>query len=470
MGAWSIGIVGGGFSGSLLAVHLMRGSQTPLRVILIERRPVLGCGAAYATQNPDHLLNVRAANMSAFQHDPAHFVRWLWAQPISGPIPPSGHAFVPRRLYRAYIADLLDQAKAQAAPDVHLDCLQGGALELRRDKSGLCIQLEDGPLRVDYAVLCIGNFPPDLPESVSDPGGFGDRYISDPWEPGALAAIRPQDSVFILGTGLTMVDAAIELDRQGHAGSILALSRRGLLPQPHAETRVRQLIADADEVPTTVSSLLRLIRSAVAQAADEGQDWRAVIDGLRPFTQAIWRRMPLDERRRFLRHMQPWWDVHRHRTAPQVAERIIAMQTNGQLAVAAGRLVGVNPGQRQLAVSWRPRHGDAIQEFRADWIVNCAGPQCDYGRIRDPLVRNILARGMARPDALRLGLDVDDSGALLDSMGRASDRLYVLGPPTRGALWEITAVPDIRKAAEGLATTLLQRCASETAGLAIANP
>lgn len=447
----------------------MRGSQTPLRVILIERRPVLRCGAAYATQNPDHLLNVRAANMSAFQHDPAHFVRWLWGQPISGPIPPSGHAFVPRRLYRAYIADLLDQAKVQAAPEVRLDCLQGHAQGIRRDGSGLCIQLEDGPLRIDYAVLCIGNFPPDLPETFAGAAGFGDRYISEPWEPGALASIRPQDSVFILGTGLTMVDAAIELDRQGHVGSILALSRRGLLPHPHAETRAQQPIGDTDEAPKTIVGLLRLIRGAVAQATDEGQDWRSVTDGLRPFTQAIWPRLPLDERRRFLRHMQPWWDVHRHRTAPQVAERIAAMQAGGQLA-AAGRLVGANPGQRKLAVSWRPRHSGEIQEFRADWVVNCAGPQCDYGRIRDPLVRNILARGMARPDALRLGLDVDDRGALLDVSSRASDRLYALGPPTRGALWEITAVPDIRKAAESLATTLLQRCASEAAGLALADP
>ena len=77
-------------------------------------------------------------------------------------------------------------------------------------------------------------------------------------------------------------------------------------------------------------------------------------------------------------------------------------------------------------------------------VINCTGPQSDLTRTNDPLLRDLVAKGLARPDQLGLGLAVNEEGRLLDSREQPS-RLYALGPMTRGTFWEITAVPDIRK-------------------------
>lgn len=54
-------IIGGGASGVLLTYQLLHRSTSDLRVTLIEQRPEIGRGIAYHTDNPDHLLNVRAS-------------------------------------------------------------------------------------------------------------------------------------------------------------------------------------------------------------------------------------------------------------------------------------------------------------------------------------------------------------------------------------------------------------------------
>jgi uncharacterized NAD(P)/FAD-binding protein YdhS len=59
-----------------------------------------------------------------------------------------------------------------------------------------------------------------------------------------------------------------------------------------------------------------------------------------------------------------------------------------------------------------------------------------------------------RPDALRLGLDVTGNCALLNREGAISRRLFAVGPVTKGAFWEMTAVPDIRRQTEKLAEYL----------------
>jgi glycine/D-amino acid oxidase-like deaminating enzyme len=48
-GATQVLIVGGGASGVLLAIHLLRGSVDQSHVTILERRPTLGAGIAYAT-------------------------------------------------------------------------------------------------------------------------------------------------------------------------------------------------------------------------------------------------------------------------------------------------------------------------------------------------------------------------------------------------------------------------------------
>lgn len=314
-------------------------------------------------------------------------------------------------------------------------------------------------IMVDRAVLCVGNFPPAPPFKPRASVLESARYVADPWDWSSFDDIERDDSLLLVGTGLTMIDIVIELEARGHRGPIRAISRRGLLPQAHVLARPYPPFLDPSRLPRTVQGQFRRIRAEIRLAKLEGYGWASVMDAVRPFVQALWRALPDAERRRFLRHVRPYWDVHRHRMAPEVAHRIEALRTAGRLTIEAGRILNADIVKGGIELLVRPRREDGAIRVRADWLVNCSGPECDYGRIRHPLIRQLLESGMARPDRLSLGLDVTDDLALVDRQGAVSGALFALGPPTRGALWEITAVPDIRAQCAALASRLLREVA-----------
>lgn len=454
-----IAIVGAGFTGSMLAAHLLRNADGPLLVQLIEARDRLG-GVAYSTPNGAHLLNVRAYNMSAFPDDPRHFLRWLWSRDGEDHVPPSGHAFVSRTLYGAYIQQVLTEAEAAAPPQARLMPVHGETVDVRQDGRGpVQVRLADGrSLTADAVALCIGNFPPSPPclDSKSAQDAFAsDRYIGDPWDVGAVARIGRDDPVVILGTGLTMVDTVLALMEQGHRGPVTAVSRRGLLPLRHEETRPYKSFIHPETMPRTVLDVLIALKADARRAVAQGYDWRSAFDALRPHHHRIWACLPMEERRRFLRHARPFWEVHRHRLAPAVADLIDDAIASGALSILAGRLKDVALVEDGLSIAVTERGGRAERALRAAAMINATGTNCDYGRIRHPLVRSLLDRGMARPDELRLGLDVTQDGAVIDRKGTASSRLFALGPVSKAPVWEMTAVPELRTQCRDVANRLL---------------
>jgi uncharacterized NAD(P)/FAD-binding protein YdhS len=427
-------IVGGGFSGAMLAINLVRHAGP--RVTLIDRRGQAGFGLAYATPNPVHLLNVRAANMSALPDDPGHFLRWLGEGK-------AGHAFVPRQTYGRYISGLLDEARDKA-PD-RLQLLQGEAIGIARIGGGYRVTLAAGEaIEAATVVLAMGNLPPARAGALAGLAEADPRLVSDPWGPALVEGVASLGHVLLLGTGLTAVDVALLLDEAGFAGRITAVSRRGLLPRPHDGAAPPPPLPLPPE--PTVLAIARHLRQVSAAIG-----WRGAIDQLRPYTQHLWQRMTLDERRRFLRHARPWWDVHRHRTAPDVAARIDALRRAGRFEVVRGRMASVVPHAGLLRVAVKTAAGTKALEV--DRIVNCTGPG-DLGASRDPLIASLRATGLARPDALNLGLDTDHIGRVRDAHGCAAVDLFAVGPLTRGAFWEITAVPDIRRQVWALARRL----------------
>lgn len=336
--AHRIGIVGAGFTGSLLAAHLAREARTPMEILLIERRGRFGPGLAYSTDDANHLLNVRAANMSAFPDDPDHFLRWLARR--NGESARENAVklrFASRRDYGVYVADVLEQATAAAAPGVRLQRISGEAVGLTPIPGGVRLLL-DGlrHLDVQQAALCTGHLPPLPPPGVSIDVLASDRYIADPWEEGALARIGRDARALILGSGLTMVDVVLSLIAGGHRGDILALSRRGLLPTDHADIQPFASQLDPRNFPTTTRGLFRALRREAARAEMEGAGWRSAFDALRPYHHRLWCGLSLDERRRFMRHARSYWDTHRHRMAPEAARRIADLRASGQLSVRAG--------------------------------------------------------------------------------------------------------------------------------------
>jgi uncharacterized NAD(P)/FAD-binding protein YdhS len=424
-----VAIIGAGFSGTLQAINLIRHDGP--RATLIERAPVAGTGLAYGAAHPSHLLNVRAANMSAFPDDPGHLVRWLEARGVAD----AAASFVPRRVYGEYLREMLNQTLA-AHPD-RLRLIRAEVQDVTFDSSGATLQLSDGSLHADAAVLAVGNLPPHDPPGLDAAALSADRYKGDPWDPSVPEGLRDTDTVLVIGTGLTMVDVALLLEARGFGGRIVAVSRRGLLPLPHAPGQDWQKISERPR--SQASALVRAVRARADQVG-----WRNAVDELRPFTQPIWANASEEERARFLRHLRPWWDVHRHRLAPEVHARLQALIDRGQLEVLAARTLGFAEGPDGVTVPLRPRGSDTVRSITAQRIVNCTGPLGDLNRTREPLLQRLAERGVIRPDAAHIGIDVDNQGQTIAADGRANANLYALGPMTRGAFWEIVAVPDIR--------------------------
>jgi uncharacterized NAD(P)/FAD-binding protein YdhS len=437
-------IVGGGASGTLLAVQLLRQAKGPFEVVLAEPGRV-GRGVAYGTPRREHLLNVPSGRMSALPDDPDHFVRWL----ESTGEPPDPGGFAPRRVYGAYLQATRADAAVSAARTVRLHRIREDVVAIGPGAGGVAVILRSGrTLAVDRVAVAVGNpaGPGPLASVQSHP-----RYVADPWVVGALEPIPPQDPVLVLGTGLTMVDVALVLFAHLHAAPIHAVSRHGLLPRSHAAGALAPSILR----PGARSPGLRgWVRWARGQAVHS--DWRTTIDALRPMTQEAWARLGDADRRRFLRHLRPYWDAHRHRMPPAVADRVAALLRAGRLKVQAARVAEVRPWSDGFEVALVPRgFGRPLPGLQVGWIVNATGPETDIRRAQSPLLRQMVRDGLARPDDLRLGRDATPTGALLDAEGRASPVLFTLGPLLRGRLWEATAVPEIRRQAQALATTWL---------------
>ena len=458
-----IAVVGAGFSGTLLALHLLRQVPANTRVVLIERNAQFGRGPAYSSGNSSHLLNVPAGKMSAFHSRPGDFLAWLAALPADemGGLEAAATSFVPRRMFGRYVRHLLNLEMKIPERRDQLELVRGDVTDIASaggaaPGGGLTLTLDrDRSIVVDRAVLAIGNFPP-APPPVAEPGFYDSAlYRADPWAADTLSDLDPDLPVLLIGTGLTTVDSVISLLDQGHRGPITALSRRGLLPHRHAAAPKGGALPVPESVPTRINQLARALREGSRRQIRNGGSWHAVIDELRPVSTEVWQTMSHTDRGRFLRHMRPWWDVHRHRLAPAVAERIEQARARGQLRIRAGRIREYRShGEELVDVLYRPRFADGLEHVTAGRVINCAGPDADYSRIRDPLVRALLERGAVRPDRLCLGLDVTANCALLDRDGAISRRLFAIGPVTKGTFWEMTAVPDIRQQAEFLAGQL----------------
>jgi uncharacterized NAD(P)/FAD-binding protein YdhS len=451
-------IVGAGFSGTLLAVNLLRlaGGQS-LRVVLLEAEQ-LARGIAYRHHPYPYLLNVPAGRMSASPDDPLEFLSF--AQRHEAGL--SADAFLPRELYGEYLEWLLRRAEQEAAPLVSLHRTRGLAIAIERAHraSELSVHLADGrTLRADEVILATGNPPPRaLPGAEALRGSA--RYVADPWAASAPRA-RAGESILAVGTGLTMADVVVAAAaRSPHGLTIHALSRHGLLPT------VQSAASPADGVPVDLAPLLaephlslhrlsRRIRTLVRERATQGADWRPVIAALREVAPTIWERLSPRARGQFLRHLRPYWDVHRHRLPQAVWSELNKLKSSGALQVHAGQLLSLEPLQRRVRVTYRPRGATSNSALEVDRVINCTGPDFAAAASGDRLLRSLLAQGMAAQDPLRLGLLTAPNGALIGADGATVKHVYYLGPRLRASYWEATAVAELRLHAQRLARHLL---------------
>lgn len=450
----TIAVIGAGFTGSMVATHVLRFGGDE-QVLLVDRGGRFGPGVAYGTACGAHLLNVPAGRMSALEDDPEHFVRW--AQGVDPQI--RGASFVPRMLYGQYVEAVL--AEAERASGGRLRRIAQPVLTVGPIAGGIELGLPGSRIAVDHAVLAIGNAPPSNPP-LEDAGFFQSaRYTRDPWSGEQLVGVDASAAVLLIGTGLTMMDIALELVSRGHRGPMVAISRRGLLSQPHrahAKPYHRDRPGDLDLWPSTARGLLKKVRLAVREAMGKGVDWREVVTSLRADTPRLWGRLPLVERQRFMRHIRPYWDTHRHRAAPETWAGIERLLESGQLRIEAGRLLSMVDAGDAVRVVYRPRGASATAELSVGHVVNCTGPETDPRRVADPLVSDLLSRGIAAVDPLGLGLESTPEYRVMAADGSVWDRLWIAGPLQRPLYWETTAVPELRVHALRCAERVLERC------------
>lgn len=450
-----IAIVGAGFSGTMVATHLLREARSPLRVVLIERAETAGAGIAYREQSDRHLLNVRAEGMSAFPDQPGHFLRWL-AEYRGDDALVNPAAFMPRRLYGQYLRDVLAAAADQAQRDVRLEIVQDEVTGFAAIPPRTTLRLASGTtIDADRVVLAIGNPGPADPPVDNRQFYSSPMYQSHAWSMQGLISLRRDDAVLLVGSGLTTLDWIASLAERGHRGAIHVVSRRGLLPRVHQAAARHVLGFDPGTAAPRVRLLMRLIRAEIAQVVAAGGDWRSVMDALRPHGQTLWQRLPRPEQLRFLRHARTWWDIHRHRAAPRNLETVQRLIDKGQLQVLAARPVAFVERGDAVDVHLRPRGRTEVVVRSVQRVVNCTGPDSNYRRLNHPLLNTLREQGLASVDDIGLGLQTDAGGRLQQQDGSASPTLFTLGPPRKGALWETTAVPEIRQQAQALARDLL---------------
>lgn len=451
-----IAVVGGGLSGALVVVHLLRLAPAGTRITLIERNPPVGRGVAYGTECGEHLLNVPAARMSAFADQPDHFLTWVTERTGRPGYPTVVNPgdFLPRKIYGDYVAAVFAEARTQAPDSITFNNLVGEVTDIEERPEGVArLMLADGQtVDADRVVLALGTLPGEYPIRRSMPFYHGRRYVHVPWRAEVLEGIGKDQDVLIVGAGLTATDIIVQLDRLGHHGTVHALSRRGLRPRAHqAGVAPHPTFLDPAALPTTVRALTRLVRAEVRK----GGDWRAVVDSLRPFSHALWQGFSWDERARFMRHVRPFWDSHRHRVAPQVAEIVARLVDAGRVKFYAGRLQSLKETPTGAEAIFRKRGTETLVTLNVAKVINCTGPRTDYSKYQHPLYINLLARGLIDHDPLALGLNATPAGEVNRYRAGPSGWLFAIGAPLKGVLWESTAAPEIRVQARQLAERLL---------------
>jgi len=444
----SLAIIGAGAAGTLTAARLLDEAgrrHTPVDVSLIDPASSVGRGLAFSTADERHLLNVRVRSMSAYSEDPDHFARWL-EEADGRPADPC--EFAPRGSYGRYLESVLVAAQRRT-PWATLRRVRERVIGVERAGSGVRLRLASKRVvEADAAVLAVGHLGAEtgwVPDALCGSA----RLVDDPWAPEALDRVDPSGDVLIVGTGLTMVDVVRTLDRPGRV--IHVTSRHGVLPRAHRPGLPP--VMEAPELGSSTPSLAEL-HAVMSVHIDKAQarygDWRPAVDSIRAITARLWAALGPADRAEFLALDARRWEAARHRIPPQSAAAIRAARSSGRLMIHTARVIDAVGG---------PERADVVlsdgARLRVATVLNCAGQCSSVASSTDPLIRSLVDGGLAVAGPLRLGLDTDLDGRLVDAEGRTTAPLWTLGSLRRGTLWETTAIPEIRDQAAALAKVLL---------------
>jgi len=444
----TVAIIGGGVSGALTCAHLLNQRKIPLQIVLIEPRPEAGIGLAYCTKFDGHLLNVTAGGMSAFPDDPEHFVNYAKLHYPQA----TKKDFLPRMFFGEYIKHIYAEALDKSQDFHKIVRIDEKVADLESNKEGFKIELSNGQnVEAAMVMLALGNLSGRAPRWLDKLSFDDNNYIHNVWDVQRVASIQPTENLLIVGSGLTAIDQLVYLASRGHKGKITCVSKHGFFPQAHFQEPVIGTAQDSLP-PANVLKALRELRTRA-----KSKDWRLVVDGVRSESQVWWQSLDQKEQRRFLRHVQTYWDIHRHRMAYSISEIVKELETKGQLQLIAGRVESMAKSNGAISVVVKARGSDTELRLEADRVLNCTGPQASVKTIDCPLLEKLYDRKLVISHPAGGGISCDSAGRVIGEKGAPRENLFAIGPMLKAQLFESVAVPEIKTQAKNTAGAIIER-------------
>ncbi|MEY3786171.1 MAG: hypothetical protein RLZ75_376 [Pseudomonadota bacterium] len=445
-------IIGGGLSGSLLAMQLAR-SPGGSEVVLIEKNPeFLGRGVAYQYDFTHQPLNVVAGGMSLFPDKPLDFVRWLEANHfrynhLIDQVSPE--AFIPRKIFGDYVLENLEKIQQEVSERLQIRIDEAISI-MDFGKRKTVVFASGNALHADHVILALGNFPPADLFATHNPVQNDPRYFASPWSDRVYSDIKGDEDILLVGSGLTAVDIVLGLIVRKFRGKVTMLSRRGVFPLPHDLTHQAISIT----VPENYSPRKMLLWVRYLMRKNPEVPWSVIIDGLRPYTQKIWLQWIVSDKQYFLKKIRPYWEIARHRIPSASSERLNNMMEKGQLVLKKGTIEEASVSSNGIEILYRSESGLNSQVFQK--VINCTGPESNYRKVRFPIIVDLIARGKVKIDELGLGIKCTPEGSIINDQGEVEQGIWCIGPMRKAVLWETTALRELREQSSALAAMMEQ--------------
>lgn len=425
-----IAVIGAGFSGTMVVRQLMDQGFNGI-IELFQSNQSIGLGPAYSEQNPELLLNVRSANMSAFPDEKDHFLHFLQEHFPEHADPSS---FCPRYIYGKY-----------------LKCLWTETLHRTTKIPVTLVVREDAFVdSTDYShiVLATGNELPRISKVISESVQHSSLFLANPWN-NQLPILDSEDPIFILGNGLTMVDTVLNLRKSGATQQIIALSRHGfqILSHPQVKNAPRNIV-----LPNKTSLLELLTYFNKKRKSESLEEFLGRIDACRPAIAAWWQGFSKAEKHFFLKHLRHRWGTVRHRIPTEIAQQITLEEASGKLLVLAGKLIEADLQEGKITVRYAAQGKE--RTIQCALFINCTGPETSIAHMFNPTIQDFLAKKWILPDEVQQGIHIDPTRHV--ALGKSSIPIYAIGNLCKGTFWESTAIGELRSQAKLIAKDILE--------------
>lgn len=463
----TIAIIGGGFSGTMVAVHLIDNSHQPTRIVIINEAETFNKGIAFNPYSKHHLLNVPAAKMSAFPDKPAHFLDWVCSRAEFSNRDRNviGSAFLPRYLYGEYLTEVWQEAARQVRQkNIVVEVKNTTVEDLHIVDDTVTLTLANGEkVTAAQCVISTGNHVPRNPRILNRDFFNSPRYFQNPWNVDCVRNADKNLPVLIVGNGLTMVDTVLGLLEHNFGNEIFSVSPNGfnILPHRHGALTYPHLANELHD-DMRLHEVVSLFRKHMRLIREFGLSAEPLIDSLRPHTQRIWQGLTHREKDIFMSRLRHFWGVARHRIPLHIHDKIQQLQIERRLHIRAGQLIEMIEVPNGVAVSFLNSKSGQIENVNVSRVINCTGPETDVMQLENSFLKNCWLRGTLTQDHLKLGINADPASyQVIDKSGARNQRLYTIGSNLKGILWESTAVNEIRQQASALAKQLVTSPAPE---------